>query len=463
MAGLTDSFAVYPGFNFYGGGSGDLSAADIRNAIWGGDSVGGASTYVVTPAAAITLSDGLKIAFRAHTANGGGASANVGGTGSKTVKKPSAGASALTGNEIRSGSYVELAYRLVDDSWILSSPWALSSADALAGFTGTKSDATVALGNGAMGNAVSGNWGAAAFVPASSSANALLRTGTSDGLDNCLSAMLGGASNNNIGAVQIRGSLRVAHGNEHATYPGVIADCVGENGYQSFYNAAGVEAFRLTGGELRCPSGNTVAGANAERWIGPRSGSSVSWFANAPTSGTHGWGVNGTESFRVDANGPRGDAFTPLSAANAVLRTNTSAASDTLRAQMAAAGAVDATRGAINEVVGVNATNEAGANHRRATGMARAASTSFNLVAIAATDCGVVRVVDDSVGGGYSASINILNGAVTSVAGDTAAYVTTPPTSTQCRFFISGGFLVATTGSGWTRKFGVQADLVRMV
>lgn len=440
-----------------------LSAAEIRNAIYCGLATGTANALVAAAPTGFSLADGVVVMVQIANTNTTTATLNVGGTGAKDIHKPNAGSNALVGGELVAGSQVAFIYRGASDRWIVASPWSLRAGDALAGFSGTKSDATVALGNGAMGNAVSGNWGAAAFVPASSSANALLRTGTSDGLDNCLSAMLGGASSNNIGAVQIRGSLRVAHGNEHATYPGVIADCVGENGYQSFYNAAGVEAFRLTGGELRCPSGNTVAGANAERWIGPRSGSSVSWFANAPTSGTHGWGVNGTESFRVDANGPRGDAFTPLSAANAVLRTNTSAASDTLRAQMAAAGAVDATRGAINEVVGVNATNEAGANHRRATGMARAASTSFNLVAIAATDCGVVRVVDDSVGGGYSASINILNGAVTSVAGDTAAYVTTPPTSTQCRFFISGGFLVATTGSGWTRKFGVQADLVRMV
>lgn len=291
-----------------------------------------------------------------------------------------------------------------------------------------------------------------------------LYANTSDGADNQYIVIGGGQGASGAGNVQTRGGCVFAYGNEAATFGGDILFCAGEAGYQAFYNAAGVEAFRFTGGELRCPAGNIVGGANGERWIGSFPTNPGYWQVNTPAAGGIGFSSNGAAHTAFDVT----SIFTPGTVRpysisnNQIICTRTNAASDNKGCYMSGAGAYDPTRGAGNEVVGINATNEAGANIRRATGKALAASTSYNLVAVAATDCGFIRLVDN-VGATSGAVVTILNGAITAIAGDTASFVQTAPTATQCQLTIAGGFLVATTGSGWTKKVGVFGDLTRMV
>jgi hypothetical protein len=104
--------------------------------------------------------------------------------------------------------------------------------------------------------------------------------------------------------------------------------------------------------------------------------------------------------------------------------------------------------------VGNSATNEAGATDLRCGILARAASTSFNLLAITANTCGQIVINDNVMTAGAFTSIRVTNGALISIAGETSVYVTGSPSSTQAQLTISGGYLVLTTGSAWTRKVG---------
>lgn len=87
----------------------------------------------------------------------------------------------------------------------------------------------------------------------------------------------------------------------------------------------------------------------------------------------------------------------------------------------------------------------------------RAASTSYNLLAVTANTTGQILLLDSTQTGGVITSVRIKQGVLGSISGDSACYKTTSPTGDECQLSISGGFLVATTGSGYTRSLGVMA------
>jgi hypothetical protein len=107
--------------------------------------------------------------------------------------------------------------------------------------------------------------------------------------------------------------------------------------------------------------------------------------------------------------------------------------------------------------IGNTATNEAGTVAVACGIKTRAASTSYNLLAVTANTTGQILIIDNSQTAGVITSMRLKQGAVGSISGDTTCYTTSAPSGDQCQMSVSGGYLVATTGDGYTRKMGICA------
>lgn len=111
------------------------------------------------------------------------------------------------------------------------------------------------------------------------------------------------------------------------------------------------------------------------------------------------------------------------------------------------------------KVVGNGATNQTGNTDLRCGIFTRASSTAYNMVAVTSNTYGVVELIDDTMTGNLTTLVYIKAGAVASIVGDTTAYVTTLTAGAQIALTISGGYLVGTTSSSYTRKLGINCRL----
>lgn len=228
-------------------------------------------------------------------------------------------------------------------------------------FTGTANNNHFARGDGAWTNGVSsGGWTAGFFGGASSATAVVVRNYTNDASDT-LSAQItgGGASLASAGSSQTRGAGFIAHGNESGGNTGNAYVLLGaiSGAKFSIYNDSAVEAFAFTGGELRIPAANTVAGSSSERNIGPVSGSSVSNRYNSGSGGIHVFASGGSTVGIFDTVGVQANRLYPISDVGLDIYLRSSDGADNKAITLAGGGAIIApgssqTRGAAIEIAG---------------------------------------------------------------------------------------------------------------
>jgi len=85
-----------------------------------GSDSGAVNAYVVTPPYAVTLSDGLRLVWRAGLTNTGPATLNAGGTGAIAITD--GGGNALSGGEIILGADTETIYNLTNNQHRIANP-----------------------------------------------------------------------------------------------------------------------------------------------------------------------------------------------------------------------------------------------------------------------------------------------------------------------------------------------------
>lgn len=107
-----------------------LRAADIKNALYLGDTGGSSSAYTVSAPAGFALVDGIVVAVKIHTANASAAQLNVGSTGNKDILKAiPGGITTLQASQLRQYQVAYLAYESSTDGWQLLSARALATGD----------------------------------------------------------------------------------------------------------------------------------------------------------------------------------------------------------------------------------------------------------------------------------------------------------------------------------------------